>query len=374
MFTRFTSRGNQGMSYEKWDWSGNPFVLKIEPKLFVGYEEQVKALLKHIEDKHKIAVLTGPTGAGKSHTLKWLESFIDGDVVKLYLTKPPKEPDELVRIFTDHFGTSLLARLLGREPSLYTLAGWINGRLKGSPFLLLVDEAHETNRDVLEWMRVLVDQIDSVSMVMAGLPGLEQKVRDELPTLDQRITSRVTLTALTKEDTRALMQKRIEAVGGQGIKPFTDGALDMIYQRTGGFPREVLKMCDRLVGEASEKGWDVIEATNITDMRSIPESEIKSDEPVVTFSPKPPNEEQIANLPYRQKQLLEMLSKTDWLTPTALAEQIDMAAYTSKSHAIRSVNNILHRLMIDGFVQRESRGKAFMYALTPRMRTHFVQN
>jgi len=361
------------MAIKDWGWSANPFTLKIEPKLFVGYEEQVKALLKHVEDRHKIALLVGPTGAGKTHALKWLDGCLGNNTARMYLAKPPQKSEDFVRIFVDHFGTSLLARLLGREPSLYTLAGWVNGRLKGSPFLLLVDEAHETNKDVLEWLRVLVDQIDSVSLVMAGLPNLEQKVRDELPTLDQRITSRVTLTALTKDDTRLLMQKRIEAVGGAGIKPFTDGALDMIYQRTGGFPREVLKMCDRLVGEASEENWEVIEAANITEMRSVPEPEVRAEEPVVTFSPKPPSEEQITNLPYRQKQLLEILSRTDWLTPTALAEQLDLAAYTSKQHAIRSVNNILHRLMLDGFVQRESRGKAFMYALTPKVRTIFVQ-
>ncbi len=361
------------MTVERWGWSANPFTLKIEPRLFVGYEEQVKALLKHVEDRHKVAVLTGSTGAGKTHALKWLESYLGDDTARLYLAKPPQRPDDFVRIFVDHFGTGLLARLLGREPSLYTLAGWINGRLKGAPFLLLVDEAHETNRDVLEWLRVLVDQIDSVSLVMAGLPGLEQKVREELPTFDQRITTRINLTSLSKEDTRSLIQKRIEAMGGQGIKPFTDGALETIYQRTGGFPREVLKMCDRLVSEAVEKKWELVEAANIAEVRVVPEPEVRADEPVVTFSPKPPSEDQIANLPYRQKQLLEILSKTDWLTPTALAEQLNLESYTSKSHAIRSVNNILHRLMLDGFVQRESRGKAFMYALTPKVRTIFVQ-
>ncbi len=30
--------------------------------------------------------------------------------------------------------------------------------------------------------------------------------------------------------------------------------------------------------------------------------------------------------------------------------------------------------MLDGYVQRESRGKAFMYALTPKVKTLFVES
>jgi DNA-binding transcriptional regulator PaaX len=54
-----------------------------------------------------------------------------------------------------------------------------------------------------------------------------------------------------------------------------------------------------------------------------------------------------------------------------LADQVS-GSYASRGHAIRSINNILHRLMLEGYVQRESKGKAFMYALTPKVRTLFV--
>ena len=361
------------MAFQKFGWSQDPFVLKIDPKLFVGYEEQVKAILKHLDSRHKIAVLVGSTGAGKSHLLKWLEQEHDiKDCAKLYIAKPPLKPEEFVGIFTDIFGVSFLHKLTGRKPTLYNLPKYINGKLKGAHLLLMVDEAHETNKEVLEWLRVLVDQIDSVSLILSGLPVLEQNVRDQLQTLDQRITARITLTALSKEATKTLIQMRIESVGGTGIKPFTDSAIDSIYNRTGGFPREVLKMCDKLVNDAMEKNQDAIEAANIEEYKEFPQ-ESPLDEQVVAFSPKPPNEDQIANLPYKQKQILEALAKTDWLTPTDIVEQTGDEGYATKGHAVRSINNVLHRLMMDGFVQRESRGKAFMYALTPKVKTVFVK-
>jgi len=360
------------MAFAKYGWREDPFTLKIDPKLFTGYEEQVKAALSHIENHHKIALVTGSTGAGKTHLLKWLEYTLEKSS-KLYVSKPPAQPEGFIDIFTGLFGIGFMDRVFGRKPNLYTLPKYINSHLRGTHLVFLLDEAHETNRDVLEWLRVLLDQIDSASLIMAGLPNLEPKVRDELQTLDQRITTRITLTALDRPNTRALIRKRIEAVGGVDIKPFTDSAIDLIYSRTGGFPREVLKMCDKLLHEAVEKNWETIEAANIEEYREVPQPKVRVEEAAVTFSPKPPSQDKIDNLPFKQRQILEALEKSDWLTPTAIVEGVGVEGYATKQHAVRSINNILHRLMLDGFVQRESRGKAFMYALTPKVRTLFVE-
>jgi type II secretory pathway predicted ATPase ExeA len=356
----------------KWSWKENPFVLKIDPKLFVGYDDQIKAVQGHIKNKHKIALVSGKTGSGKTTFLKWLK--MNYDTSNLYVSKLPEKPEELVSLFTDIFGFNFFEKILRKRPNLYNLSNYINKKLKGSHLLFLVDEAHETNKNVLEWLRVLTDQVESVSLVVAGMPILENKIKSELETLDQRITTRIALNSLNRIEMKQLIQKRIENVGGKGTEPFTDAALEKIYERTGGFPREVLKFCDRLVNTALEKDLDVIDAKNIEEHREIELPKVRVDEPVVTFMPKPPTEEQFRSLPFKQRKILEILSNKDWLTPTAIVEEIEPKNYKTKGHAIRSVNNILKRLMLDGYVQRESRGKAFMYALTPKVRTMFVQS
>jgi len=358
-------------NFSKFGWRENPFVLRIDPKLFVGYDEQVKAALKHIESKHKIALISGKTGSGKTTFLKWIE--MNYDTAKLYVTKPPEKAEDFVSMFTDIFGFSFWEKILNKKPTLYNLPNYVNKKLKGNQLVFLVDEAHETNKDVLEWLRVLTDQINGVSLIVAGMPLLEQKIKTELETLDQRITTRIALTALSKSETKELIKKRIEAAGGSGILPFTDAAIERIYERTGGFPREILKLCDRLVNSALERGLEVIGVKDIEEHKEIELPKVRLEEPVVTFMPKPPSEEQVRNLPYKQRKILELLSKKDWLTPTAIVEELDMKAYKTKGHAIRSINNILKRLMLEGYVQRESRGKAFMYALTPKVKTLFVQ-
>jgi hypothetical protein len=128
------------------------------------------------------------------------------------------------------------------------------------------------------------------------------------------------------------------------------------------------------VNSALEKNLDAITLKDIEEHKEIELPKVRLEEPVVTFIPKPPSDEQIRNLPFKQRKILELLAKRDWLTPTTIVEELEMKSYKSKGHAIRSVNNILRRLMLDGYVQREGRGKAFMYALTPKVKTMFVQN
>ncbi len=352
---------------EKWfssvGWNSNPFTLQIQSKVFVGYDTQIKAAMRHISERHKIAIVTGPTGAGKTTMMKWIQS--DNPSLKtLYITKPPLKPEEFTDIFLDSFPLSIIEKILGRKPNLYNLDSYINRRLKGKHLLILLDESHETNKEVLEWLRVIVDQIENVSLILAGLPVLEDKIKQTLETFDQRITSRIKLVALSEPETLELIKKRIEADGGSGIRPFTEDAVREIFRNTGGFPREILKLCDKLVNDAIEKEKYSIDESDIGDYKEIKKEPVAAvQQPVQTLS----------ELPYKQKKLIEALSQKTWLTPSDLAEQLG-GDYKSKEHAIRSINNILKRLMLDGLVQRESRGKAFMYSLTPKTKTLMVES
>jgi type II secretory pathway predicted ATPase ExeA len=354
--------------FKRLGWSSNPFTLVVSPKLFIGYKEQREAALRHINEKQKVCLITGPTGSGKTTMLLWLEAeFLNHHT--LYITKPPKQPEEFLPIFLEKFPLNIFERLMRKSPSLYTLSEYVNKKLRGKPLLILLDEAHETNKDVLEWLRVLVDQIEDVSLIIAGLPRLEYQIKEKLETLEQRITTRITLDHLTEEETRELIRKRIEWVGGEGIKPFTEEAIMLIHEKTNGFPREILKFCDRLIHKAMEEGAEEIDDQFVRDYSEFKER--KPDEIKVSFEPQPRVD--IKDLPFKQRRVLEILSKHDWLTPTQIAEEIGLERYKSQHHAIRSINNILKRLLIEGYVQRESKGKAFVYALTPKTRAYFVE-
>ena len=56
-----------------------------------------------------------------------------------------------------------------------------------------------------------------------------------------------------------------------------------------------------------------------------------------------------------------------------IANMLNLDKYKSRQHAVRSVNNILKRLMADGFVERKKLDRAFLYQLSPRLKTLVVK-
>lgn len=355
--------------FVKLGWKRNPFTLVVSPEIFIGYQEQRDAIISHVKEEQKICLVSGPTGAGKTTLLLWTKEYFNKELKTYYIPKPPKKTKEFLPLFLNIFPLGLIERLLGKKPTIFTLPDYVRKKLKDSILLLLVDEAHETSKDVLEWLRVLVDQTNII-LIIAGLPNLEYRIKEKLDTFDQRITTRVFLEHLSEEETRELIQKRIEWAGGNGIEPFTEQAIKEIHFKTNGFPREVLKLCDKLLHKAAEKEMDLIDGDFVRKYSEFEETE-KPEEIKVSFEPKPRTE--IKDLPTKQRRVLEILSKNTWLTPTQIAEKLGTEKYKTQHHAIRSVNNILKRLLMEGYVQREARGKAYVYSLTPRARAYFVE-
>jgi len=237
--------------------------------------------------------------------------------------------------------------------NLYNLPDFLNKELNRR-LVFLYDEAHESSQDVLEWLRVLSDQVESMTTIIAGLPVLEEHLMRNLETLRKRIAVKVGLLSLTKEEVHALIQKRIESVGGKA-NPFSADMIDYIYRNSGGFPREVLRLSDDAIRKAAVVGIDnITPAIMETHVPAAEEAELRID-----------------LMPEKQRQILEMLVKP--MTPAEILAGQDISQYPSKGHALRAVNNILKRLLELGYVERKQVEKTFVYELSPRTKTLFVK-
>jgi len=339
------------------NWNENPFSYKILPDYFVGYAEERGSITNGIQSGDKFILLLGPTGSGKTTLLKHvLDSF--SNYRMLYLPKPPKDPQDWVSVFNSILKGGFFSFLRkGNETDLYNLSDKLNNKLNGRNCLLFVDECHEASLESLEWLRTITDQVENMTLVMAGLPIFENILKDKLETFLRRFSVRVDLGSLTQAETRELIKKRVEGVGGEDIKPFTSATLEYIHQKTGGFPRDVLKVCNELSQKAVHQGLTTI------DSDFLKEAEIPSRVSLDTLE----------SLPSRQKLIIDTLSKHGDLTPTEIVAKIQAKGdYKNKDNAIRSVNNLVRRLMSDGFVERKRIGKAYKYRLSPRYQTLLV--
>jgi len=337
-------------------WSKNPFSLDIRPELFVGCSDVFSKIEEGLRSSQKYLVVLGPTGAGKTTLLRKLSL----NHPSFYLPKPPATKEELLHVLDRlFFGIGLLRGLFGpKNTTLYNFAEHVNKKFRGSPPVLLIDEAHESGIDVLEWLRSLIDQIDGQSVVFAGLSSFKTSHLDRLETLSQRVTISTSMPTLTKDETFELIRRRIESVGGHSIDPFTSDAVSAIFSKTGGFPREVIKLCNSLVLAAQSRDASIIDPSYLDEE--------------TTFSQKFNAEELLSNLTKKQMLLLQLLSKSP-LTPTDIVSRAKLSGYKTKAHALRGVNNMLRRLESAGLVYRVKRGKRYIYSLEPKIKTLFVK-
>jgi len=345
---------------EFFGWKSNPFTFDVIPEIFVGNIHEVNQILDSINNKDKLSFIVGTTGSGKTTLLRSIETRYSNNGFRhvIYISKPPKQPEDWVKVFKKIVRGGMFSVFSRKdEVSLYNLSDAMNRKLNGSRCLLLVDEAHEASMDSLEWLRVMSDQVGGITTVMAALPILESKLKDSLETFLRRVSTRVELTNLSKSETRELIKRRIENVGGDDIRPFTQDAVELIYDRTGGFPREILRTCNDAAQEAFRRGISTIDAEFL----------MENGRPAQKMPL-----EKVSELPEKQRILLETLQKKGEQTPSELIANLELEGYKDNENAVRSVNNLLNRLMKEKMVERRKVGKAFKYKVSARVASLLV--
>jgi len=366
--------------FKKMNWTENPFTLRINPSLFVGYQEEIKKIAFHLREGHKIAMVIGSTGSGKTTFLKFLEKQIEDEYMVIYISKPPKE-DDLVDVFLENIKMSLFERVFGRNVKLHDLHVYIKNKLKNKKILLLVDEAHESEINTLEWLRTICDQVENMQMIIAGLPVLDNFLRENLETLRNRVVTKIELFTLNREYTRELIRRRIENVGGSDIIPFNEDVVSDIYRKTGGFPREILKICNELIQNAIEN--DKYEINELLESetyhvaekneKNLVRQELGEEENEKNSETNQINKNFLRDLTYKQKKIVDLLFGKEELYPSEIVEEIGFEKYKSKQHAVRSINNILKRLCESEIIDRKPKGKGYAYFLTIKTRTFLAK-
>ncbi len=372
---------------EKYGWNQNPFTFRIYPDLMIGYEEEHQRIKDSIESNSKLTLLLGNTGAGKTNMLRQIESEYSGDRHLFYMSKPPvTEPDLLQFLENEVLDQGLLAQFMNSY-SLYNIHEALNDKY-ANQMVLLVDEGHEASIEVLEWLRTAMDHIDYLTVVAAGLPEFEDMLEEEVNTLYSRATDVVSLDSLNRDDTIQLIRKRIEYVGGRSIEPFTQDAVVKVYEETGGFPREVLRVCNDAVIQAANEDKSIIDRDDIEDVLEEDDEDAVEERDTTGGSTGDASEAEGADrtdesseetnnpaggadeddgpdleaLTAKQLDVFEAIQELGQATSGEIVEHMGMEDYQSRDHAIRSINNILRRLMEQELVKRKRKGRNYLYS------------
>jgi hypothetical protein len=124
---------------------------------------------------------------------------------------------------------------------------------KGKRCLLVVDEAQNLTASAVEELRMLSNfQLDTHALLQSFLVG-QPEFREMLESPDmlqlrQRVIAACHVGALDKDETKGYVEHRLRCAGWSGKMPsFTDDAFNAIHEASGGIPRRVNSICDRLL-------------------------------------------------------------------------------------------------------------------------------
>lgn len=290
---------------------GLPFQLTPDYRFFYTSQPHKKAVAYVTYGLSKgegFIVITGEVGAGKTTLMDYfLSSLKDQRLVTARVVTTQIEADNLLRLVAASFGLSQegmdKATILKRIESFL-----IECHREGSRPLLIIDEVQSLKHSSLEELRMLSNfQFEHKSLLQIYLVGQPEFRRTlasaSLEQLRQRVIATYHLQPLDVDETRAYIEHRLHLVGWQNDPRISDAAYPIIYSETGGVPRRINVLCDRLLLAGYLEERHEIEAVDVEDVvldmrkegAALPSVSLPRDD-FETFQPPPAIQEDMAQV------------------------------------------------------------------------------
>ncbi len=235
--------------------SENPFNISPDPQFLYRspqHEEALANLIYGVRSRRGFIVLTGEVGTGKTTMLECLRDYLDSQRFEFaYLFNSRLTPDQFFEMMA--YDLDLKCDRKSKTDILFALNTLlIQQAERGRTCVLIVDEAHNLEWDVLEEIRLLGNlenrQGKLLQIILAGQPELDRKLdASNLRQLKQRIVLRCSLDPLTPDETAAYVHTRLARAGMPNQKVFSPEMLEEIYRRSRGIPRVINLLCDNLL-------------------------------------------------------------------------------------------------------------------------------
>jgi general secretion pathway protein A len=232
----------------------NPFNLSPDPAFFFRsslHEEALANLIYGVQSRKGFIVLTGEVGTGKTTMLECLRDYLYAQRI------------EFAFIFNSRINTEDFLEMLAydldlrcgksKTEVLYALNELLLDQAsQGRTTVLIVDEAHNLDWEVLEEIRMLGNFENRngklLQVILAGQPELDRKLdAPNLRQLKQRIVLRCNLRPFEESDTVEYILSRMETAGLHAQSILPPEILAEVHIRSQGIPRLVNAICDNLL-------------------------------------------------------------------------------------------------------------------------------
>lgn len=241
--------------YEQYyGFNAKPFQLKPDPNFFYGSKGHKRAMayLEYgLSQGEGFIVITGEVGAGKTTLVRNLFRKLESEkILAAQIVNTHLDSDDTLRMVAAAFGLpyedASKAALLTRLEQFLRACD-----LQGKRALLVVDEAQNLSPRTVEELRMLSNfQTADKSLLQTFLLGQPEFRRTllsgDMQQLRQRVIATYHLGPMDATETRAYIEHRLNTVGWRGDPSMSEDAFAAIYDYSGGIPRKINTLCDRL--------------------------------------------------------------------------------------------------------------------------------
>lgn len=230
-----------------------PFSIAPDPRYLYMSEKHREALahlLFGVRSEGGFVLLTGEVGAGKTTVCRCLLEQLPENVDVAFIFNPKLTVEELLSTICDELGIPYPEK----QKSVKLFVDRLNGHLleahaRGRSTLLIIDEAQNLSRTVLEQIRLLTNLETNrqklLGIILLGQPELLQTLSEpKLRQLSQRIIARYHLGPLSKREVGDYINHRLSVAGAREAL-FPQAVTARIYRLSGGIPRLINLLCDR---------------------------------------------------------------------------------------------------------------------------------
>ncbi|TFG75268.1 MAG: DUF2075 domain-containing protein [Thermodesulfobacteriales bacterium] len=232
-----------------------PFQLKPDPDFFFGStgHKRAMAYLEYgIAQEEGFIIITGEVGAGKTTLVRNLFKKMESDkIVAAQIANTGLNSDDTLRIVAAAFGLpyenlSKAGLLIGIEKFLHQCDQ------NGKRALLVVDEAQNLSTHTVEELRMLsnyqTDKKPLLQTFLLGQPEFRKTLLGEdMLQLRQRVAATYHLGPMDSSETKSYIEHRLNTTGWNNDPSFTQDAFAAIYNYTGGIPRKINTLCERIL-------------------------------------------------------------------------------------------------------------------------------
>ncbi len=240
------------MSYrEHFKLREQPFRLTPDPE-FLYWSKQHARAKAYMESTIWLAdgfvVITGDIGSGKTTLLQSFLAELEENVVYAVVSQTQLTATEFLQAVLTEFGFKPF------EKSKVELLDMLNMFLieqysNGKKVVLIIDEAQNLTRKVLEEIRLLsgieTHKEKVLRIILAGQPELKETLESpRLKQLTQRVRLRFHIGPLDGREMREYIEHRLRVAGCESGRLFDEPTYDIIHRYSGGVPRLINTLCD----------------------------------------------------------------------------------------------------------------------------------